>query len=281
MPELPEVETVRRGLQALEGTRVTEVTLRRPDLRFAIPPSLAQAITGQRLGQIARRAKYLLFHFENGQVMLLHLGMSGRVLIKEFGVQNPESSEELYQKHDHVVITFENHRLIFNDARRFGFVDVCDEDGLATNKHLATLGPEPLSDDFSGNILHTALSTKHTDIKAALMDQRVVAGLGNIYVCEALFAAGIHPKMPAHGISRQKCVLLAEEIRRVLNAAIASGGSTLRDYVRSDGGLGYFQHEFRVYGRENEACSVCKTAIGRITQAGRSTFFCGGCQKGG
>lgn len=276
MPELPEVETVRRGLQPLlEGRRLVRVLQRRPNLRFPLPRDFVSRLEGRRIEAIARRAKYLLLHLDSGEVLLAHLGMSGRMLL----VERPEETPLL--AHDHVVLRTEEGREVrFNDARRFGFMDLVPAAELATSRHLASLGPEPLGNDFSGPVLAAALAGRITPIKAALLDQRVVAGLGNIYVCEALFHAGLSPQRLARTVQGDRAERLVAAIRSVLTAAIAAGGSSLRDYVQASGELGYFQHAWAVYGREGEACPGCdcggppQRGITRLVQSGRSTFYC-------
>ncbi|MDH3231921.1 MAG: bifunctional DNA-formamidopyrimidine glycosylase/DNA-(apurinic or apyrimidinic site) lyase [Alphaproteobacteria bacterium] len=278
MPELPEVETVARGLAAaVEGRTILRAEARRPDLRFPLPPDLAERLAGRRLERIARRAKYMLLHLDDGAVVILHLGMSGRLLI----LNSTASDHPPFGPHDHVIFTFEGGTEVrFNDVRRFGMLDICAMDALATHPLLCDIGPEPLGNDFNGPALAAALKGRRTPIKAALLDQRTVAGLGNIYVCEALFRAGISPKRQATTVQGRRAETLATAVKSVLNDAIASGGSSLRDYVQPSGELGYFQHRWAVYGREGEACPGCDCAvaetggIGRIVQSGRSTFYC-------
>jgi formamidopyrimidine-DNA glycosylase len=272
MPELPEVETVVRGLQAsIAGRRVEKLTLRRADLRFPLPKGLTAHIEGRRVLGITRRAKYLLFQIEGGGVLIAHLGMSGRMVLGRNG-----SAEE--RRHDHVVLSFDDGTVLrFNDARRFGLLDwAASEAELPHHKLLSDLGPEPLAKDFTGPALAALLEGKKTPIKAALLDQRVVAGLGNIYVCESLFYAGVSPKRLARTVQGERADKLARAIRTVLERAIAAGGSSLRDYVQSSGELGYFQHQFAVYDKEGEKCPGCdcRGAIRRIVQGGRSTFYC-------
>ena len=272
MPELPEVETVARGLaQGIAGRRVVTMKLNRADLRTKLPLGLAARIEGQRILRVGRRAKYLLFHLESGGVLLAHLGMSGRMVLGANG-------NDAERKHDHVVVTFEDGTVLrFNDARRFGMLDLVEsEAALAAHPRLADLGPEPLGNEFSGPILAAALAGKATPIKAALLDQRVVAGLGNIYVCESLYWAGVSPRRLAGTVAGERAEKLARAIRQVLERAIAAGGSSLRDYVQASGELGYFQHHWAVYGKEGEPCPGCDCgkAIRRIVQSGRSTFYC-------
>ncbi|MDX1922621.1 MAG: bifunctional DNA-formamidopyrimidine glycosylase/DNA-(apurinic or apyrimidinic site) lyase [Alphaproteobacteria bacterium] len=271
MPELPEVETVMRGLSAvLIGRSFTSIELRRKDLRFPLPKNMERVLRGQPITSLARRAKYILINFANEQSLIVHLGMSGRMVIDD-GKSN-------VQKHDHVIFrTNKNHSIRFNDPRRFGMMDIVATSKTNTHKLLKHLGPEPLDAAFTGEALFAKLKPKKVAVKLAIMDQRVVVGVGNIYACEALYAAGIHPARPANKVTLSECTALVAAIKAVLKRAIAKGGSTLRDYVQADGELGYFQHEFMVYGREGEACKDCthkSKTIQRITQGGRSTFFC-------
>jgi formamidopyrimidine-DNA glycosylase len=275
MPELPEVETVARGLKAtLEGHVVTRLALNRPDLRVPFPPDLVSRVQGKRVVAIGRRAKYILLTLDSGDVMIVHLGMSGRFVIQRGPPTEPEP-------HDHMVLTADDGTVyVFNDARRFGRVALAEGGRLSEDPLFAGLGPEPLDAAFDGKFLATRLEGKNTPIKAALLDQRVVAGLGNIYVCEALFRARLDPTRLAGTVSGAKAAKLAKAIREVLTEAIAAGGSTLRDFVHHDGELGYFQHSFSVYDREGQACPGCSCAvaitggIARIVQSGRSTFYC-------
>jgi len=277
MPELPEVETVARGLAAaVEGRRILHAEARRPDLRFPLPPDLSARLDGRRLTRIGRRGKYMLLHLDDGAVMIMHLGMSGRLLI-----MNGTSGETPLGPHDHVIFDFEGGTQVrFNDVRRFGILDICSEADLDAHPLLRDLGPEPLGNDFNGPALAAALKGRRTPIKAALLDQRTVAGLGNIYVCEALFRAGISPKRSAATVQGGRAEALATAVKSVLTEAIASGGSSLRDYVQPSGELGYFQHMWAVYGREGEPCPGCDCdiattgGIARLVQSGRSTFYC-------
>lgn len=270
MPELPEVETVCRGMaRVLEGRSISRVEVRRPDLRRPIPTDLAERMQGAVVTRITRRAKYALLHTDRGDVVILHLGMSGRVRV------DPDAPE----KHDHVLwATEDGHVLVLNDARRFGSLDIEREERLHLHPLFAHLGPEPLGNAFHAEDLAAKLAGKITPIKLALLDQRVVAGLGNIYVCEALFGAGIGPLTPAGTLTKEQLEKLVTEIRAVLLRAIEAGGSSLRDYVQVDGELGYFQHSWQVYGREAEECRACARPITRIVQSGRSTFYCANCQ---
>lgn len=274
MPELPEVETTRRGLSLrLEGRRIARIEARRADLRFPLPKDFAKTIQGRRVEALERRAKYILIRLEGGLVWLIHLGMSGRMVLRT-GWPNDIGA------HDHVIFaTDEGWAVTFNDARRFGMMDLVAAEKLEQHKLLAGLGPEPLSDEFTPAILQAALAGKRTPMKAALLDQTVVAGLGNIYVCEALFRAGISPRRLAGTVRPERLAKLVPVIKKVLLEAVEAGGSSLRDYVQSDGELGYFQKRFRVYDREGKPCTACRRPVKRITQSGRSTFYCGSCQK--
>lgn len=271
MPELPEVETVCQGLaRVLEGRRITTLTLRRAGLRFPFPAQLQAKTEGRRVETIRRRAKYILMTLDDGGILLAHLGMSGRMVIGPAAGLAPE-------KHDHVIILTDDGLAIrFNDARRFGFLDYLTEETKETHPLLRDIGPEPLGNDFNGPALAARLAGRHTPLKAALLDQKRVAGLGNIYVCEALYYAGLSPERPAHGVSATECETLVAAIKSVLTRAIAAGGSTLKDYVQASGELGYFQHQWAVYGKEGQPCPGCDCTetIKRIVQSNRSTFFC-------
>jgi formamidopyrimidine-DNA glycosylase len=273
MPELPEVETVVRGLaSALTGKRLTRLVLTRPDLRHAIPPGLASKVAGKRLERVTRRAKYILMHFEGDAVLIAHLGMSGRMTILP-----PARTMPPREKHDHAIFQFDDGtELRFNDPRRFGLLDYAEANKLAEHPLFSHLGPEPLGNSFNGPSLAAALHEKKTSIKAALLDQRVVVGIGNIYASEALYGAGISPKRLAKTVQGDRAEKLATAIHDVLSRAIAAGGSSLRDYVQTSGELGYFQHQWAVYGKEGEKCPGCdcNSAIKRIVQSARSTFYC-------
>jgi len=276
MPELPEVETVRTGLAVvMEGKPISQVRVHRGDLRRPVPEGFAAAIEGRRVIRLGRRAKYLQIFLDDGQVVLAHLGMSGRMVIdQQFADTDPKS------KHEHITFLVGNGTAIrFADPRRFGLVDLCAEAVLAEHPLLAGLGVEPLSNEFDGAFLAAALKGKKTPIKAALLDQRIIAGLGNIYVCEALWLARLSPRRSAHTVSGQRALRLADAVKSVLIDAIAAGGSTLRDHVAPSGEIGYFQHSFKVYGREREPCPSCARPLRRIVQSGRSTFFCATCQR--
>ncbi len=283
MPELPEVETVVRGLRPyLEGRRLTRVELRRAGLRLPFPENFAQRLQGRRVTRIGRRAKYILMHLDDGQVLLCHLGMSGRMTVSAAaGDGAGDGAGAPPGKHDHVILTTdEGCEVRFNDARRFGLMDLVSEAGLATHPLLAGLGPEPLGNDFNGPELARRLAGKRSPIKAALLDQRVVAGLGNIYVCESLFFAGLSPRRKAYTVQGGRAERLVHAVRDVLGRAIAAGGSSLRDYVQASGELGYFQHSWAVYGREGARCPGCDCdpattgGVRRIVQSNRSTFYC-------
>ena len=288
MPELPEVETVCRGLAPImEGARILRVEQRRADLRFPFPERFTERLTGWRIAAIDRRAKYLLVHLTSGETLLIHLGMTGRFVTEfEDNEGRPgkfHHSLSTLPVHDHVVLHLDHAdgvaRVTYNDVRRFGFMDIIETDHLEASSHFRGMGPEPLGNAFSSRDLSTALRGRSTSVKQALLDQRVVAGLGNIYVCEALHRAGISPRRKASTVVGKRAERLAPVIRQVLTEAIEAGGSTLRDYAGADGQLGYFQHEFRVYDREGQGCGQCGKDIQRIVQSGRSTFFCSSCQR--
>jgi formamidopyrimidine-DNA glycosylase len=270
MPELPEVETVRRGLASrMTGRQIVRAELRRPDLRRPFPPMLAERLGGAHIGALKRRGKYLLIELDDSGTLLLHLGMSGRI--------TTGAGDTPHATHDHVVLTLDDGTVVrFNDARRFGLLDYIERGKEAAHPLLAGMGPEPLEGGFSAAYLAKALAGKMTPIKSALLDQRIVAGLGNIYVCEALYRARVSPRRLAAAVTGVRVTRLTEAIRAVLGEAIEAGGSSLRDYVQTNGELGYFQHRWAVYGKEGEPCPECSCAVGvqRITQAGRSTFFC-------
>lgn len=270
MPELPEVETVMRGLAPVwEGRRFTRVVANRPDLRRPLPEALGQRLTGASVLRLHRRAKYGLVDTDRGDTLIIHLGMSGRMRVDPEGLL----------KHDHVVFDTDNGRTVaFNDARRFGSLDLVPTDALADHPLLAGIGPEPLGPGFGLPLLQVIFADRLAPAKAILLDQRLIAGLGNIYVCEALYRAGIHPETPGARVTAAQLERLAPAIPAVLMEAIAAGGSTLRDHAAPDGTLGYFQKDFAVYGREGEACGACGTAVARIVQSGRSSFFCPSCQ---
>lgn len=296
MPELPEVETVTRGLaRVMEGAVFEKVELRRADLRFPFPPGFATRLAGQRIDALSRRAKYIVGHLSGGDVLLMHLGMSGRFVICEsdrtgapgrfhHSAGAPSGADD---PHAHVVFTLDNGTtVIYCDPRRFGMMDLFPRAAMPDHKLLRSIGIEPLGNELSGGFLNDAFRGKRTPVKAALLDQGIVAGIGNIYACEALFRAGISPRRLAHSLtsarhSTGRTERLAEAVREVLKDAIAAGGSTLRDYVQTDGELGYFQHAFQVYDREGSACARagCGGTVARIVQSGRSTFYCPACQR--
>ena len=283
MPELPEVETVMRGLApVMEGAVIARADVNRPDLRWPFPPDMAARLTGQKVAQLRRRSKYILADLGSGESLLIHLGMSGRMLISGDRVGQFVHDHPAPQKHDHVVLHMGNGaRITFNDPRRFGAMDLMQTATADSHKLLAVLGPEPLGNDFHEAMLIAAFKGKGSPIKSALLDQRIVAGLGNIYVCEALYRARIHPARKAGRISAARVASLVPIIRQVLAEAIEAGGSSLKDFRQADGELGYFQHSFDVYGREGEPCrtSDCGHVIKRIVQSGRSSFFCPACQR--
>lgn len=283
MPELPEVETVRRGLEpVMTERRIERAIVRRPDLRWPFPERMAERLTGAKVLRLRRRAKYILADLDSGETLLIHLGMSGRMLIQgdSPGVFHQPISP--LEKHDHVVFEMDGDvRVVFNDPRRFGAMDLMETSREAEHPLLAKLGPEPLGNAFDAVYLAEAFHSKRSPVKSALLDQRIVAGLGNIYVCEALWHAGISPKRLAGRISVPRIDELTSAIRAVLEAAITAGGSSLKDFRQADGELGYFQHTFVAYDRDGEACKrdACGGSIGRIVQSGRSTFYCRTCQR--
>ncbi|MEP9352864.1 bifunctional DNA-formamidopyrimidine glycosylase/DNA-(apurinic or apyrimidinic site) lyase [Xanthobacter sp. KR7-65] len=292
MPELPEVETVRRGLMpVLQGAVIESAEARRPDLRWPLPENFAERLAGRRIEAVGRRAKYLLADLDGGEVMILHLGMSGSIRIegeksgRPGAFHHPRGAAGL---HDHVVLHLAGGTTVtFNDPRRFGAILIVPYDRLDSHPLLASLGPEPLGNAFHADYLARACARRNTPLKAALLDQKMVAGLGNIYVCEALFRAGLSPRRMAQTLANamggptQRAERLVTAIRDVLREAIQAGGSSLRDHRQVNGDLGYFQHTFRVYDREGEPCwnPRCKGVVQRIVQSGRSTFFCAICQR--
>jgi formamidopyrimidine-DNA glycosylase len=290
MPELPEVETVRLGLQpALEGRVITRAQTRRGDLRIPFPRDFVRRLEGRRVTHLRRRAKYILADLDSGETLVIHLGMSGRMSV--YSENRPRKlGNYLYDaapatagadKHDHVVLeTDAPAKIVFNDHRRFGLMTLVSTAHLEEDRLFRDVGIEPLSHAFTTAYLANVLEGKKTPIKSALLDQRLVAGLGNIYVCEALFRARISPKRIAGSISAERLAPLAAAIRKVLKDAIAAGGSTLRDHVQATGDPGNFQHHFLVYGREGRPCKLgCRGTVKRIVQSGRSTFYCPKCQK--
>ncbi|WP_137702604.1 bifunctional DNA-formamidopyrimidine glycosylase/DNA-(apurinic or apyrimidinic site) lyase [Marimonas lutisalis] len=283
MPELPEVETVRRGLApSMEGQKIVHAAVNRPDLRWPFPENFVQRLTGRTVLRLRRRSKYILADLDNGESLLIHLGMSGRMTVSGDPLGQFVHDHPPQEKHDHVILDMENGaRITFNDPRRFGAMDLVPTDQADQHPLLAKLGPEPLGNTFNEEYLVTALKGRNTPIKAALLDQSIVAGLGNIYVCEALFRAHIAPTRKAGRISAKRVAALVPVIRQVLQDAIAAGGSSLRDFRQTDGELGYFQHNFDVYDREGEPCKTpgCTGTIRRIVQSGRSTYYCPKCQR--
>ncbi|MFT4160044.1 bifunctional DNA-formamidopyrimidine glycosylase/DNA-(apurinic or apyrimidinic site) lyase [Shinella sp.] len=296
MPELPEVETVRRGLApVMEGARIRRAELRRPDLRFPFPPAFSEALEGRRIVSLGRRAKYLLIDIEGGDVVIAHLGMSGSFRVE--GAPEAETPGDFQiprskdTRHDHVVFHLETaegeRRVVYNDPRRFGFMDLARREDLAAHAFFRDLGEEPTGNTLDADYIAAKFRGRQAPLKAALLDQKNIAGLGNIYVCEALWRAHLSPErlagtlVTAAGKPKKELVLLTEAIRQVIADAIEAGGSTLRDHIRADGSLGYFQHSFSVYDREKEPCRTpgCTGTIGRIVQSGRSTFHCAVCQK--
>lgn len=294
VPELPEVETVRRGLvPVMEGVAFAAVEQRRADLRFAFPEGFAERIEGTTLVNLERRAKYLCGRLSSGDVLIMHLGMTGRFTVVDGHRKSGRPGRFDHgaggdPAHDHVVFQMANGAdVVYNDARRFGFMDLVAGEDLESCRHFAGMGIEPLGNELHAGYLAERAAGRASDLKAFLLDQGNIAGLGNIYVCEALYRAGLSPKRKAGSLARAnrrptgRAERLVPVIRDVLNEAIAAGGSTLRDYAAADGALGYFQHSFRVYGREGEPCMTegCSGKVRRIVQAGRSTFYCSGCQR--
>jgi len=292
MPELPEVETVRRGLApVMLGARIDKVVLRRADIRFPFPASFERRLTGRRIVDMSRRAKYLLFRLDSDETLIAHLGMSGSFRIEKTAVSTPGSflhERSKDPKHDHVVMVLDNGYVVtYNDPRRFGFMDLAASGALAEHPRLSGLGAEPLAPEFDAPFLAKLFAGARTSLKAGLLDQKRIAGLGNIYVCEALFRARLAPSRPAsiladgRGAPTRAAAAIAEAIRNVLEEAIEAGGSTLRDHRQANGEFGYFQHVFKVYDREGLRCvrERCRGIIARTVHSGRSTFYCGSCQR--
>ncbi|MBS0246047.1 MAG: bifunctional DNA-formamidopyrimidine glycosylase/DNA-(apurinic or apyrimidinic site) lyase [Proteobacteria bacterium] len=287
MPELPEVETVRRGLApAMEGARISRVEVRHRGLRWPIAKDFEKRLDGQTIDGLGRRAKYILADLSSGDVLIMHLGMSGSFRIDKDTPGDFHHDRSKDVAHDHVVFHMANGRTVtFNDPRRFGSMKIVARAKLDDEKLLKSIGPEPLGNAFDAAMLAAACAGKKTSLKAALLDQRVVAGIGNIYACEALFRARLSPKRLASTIADRKggpnerAKALVDAIKAVLNDAIKAGGSSLRDHRQADGSLGYFQHNFQVYDREGQKCPGCKSVVKRIVQNGRSTFYCPACQK--
>ncbi len=302
MPELPEVETVMRGLSPfMEGAKIVAVAQNRPDLRFPFPENFVRRLTGRTVVSLSRRAKFVLADLSSQEVLVMHLGMSGsfRVAAGEYAAGRPDKEPGVFHherskdgKHDHVVFTLERsggeqNRIIYNDPRRFGYMDLIPRSDFESHRHFAHLGVEPLGNAFDARYLGDRFKGRRTPLKSALLDQRVIAGLGNIYVCEALWRSRLSPFLPAGALVRandtpeHSVKTLVGEIKSVLSDAIKAGGSSLRDHVRTDGSMGYFQHSFSVYDQEGQPCprANCSGTIEREVQSGRSTFFCNGCQK--
>ena len=283
MPELPEVETVRRGLlPAMEGRVIQTTDVNRPDLRWPFPQNMAQRLKGQTVTALRRRSKYILADLRSGETLLIHLGMSGRMQIDAAPTAQFHANPKTPEKHDHVVFHMEDGTTIrFNDARRFGAMDLMDTATQDTHWLLEKLGPEPLGNSFNEAYLKARFKNRNTPVKSALLDQRIVAGLGNIYVCEVLHRTGISPKRKAGTLSGPRVASLLPAIRDVLSEAIEAGGSSLRDHRQTDGELGYFQHNFAVYDREGQPCAKpdCQGTVRRIVQSGRSSFYCSKCQR--
>jgi formamidopyrimidine-DNA glycosylase len=288
MPELPEVETVMTGLKpALEGHRFTHVETRRKDLRIPFPKDFAKRLTGRKIVKLWRRAKYIMADLDDGETLVIHLGMSGRMAVyaknqtHKLGQFHYDPPPDEAGKHDHVVFdTDAPSRVVFNDHRRFGLMTLIDTDKIESHKLFKDVGVEPLSKDFDATFLKEALKGKKTPIKSALLDQRLIAGLGNIYVCEALWRAKISPRRRAARVKPAEIAPLVKAIKDVLAEAVKAGGSTLRDHKQVHGELGYFQHHFAVYGREKKLCQRADDGvIKRVVQSGRSSFYCPVCQK--
>ncbi len=297
MPELPEVETVRRGLApAMENSLLVKVEVNRPNLRFPFPENFAACLLGRKILQVARRAKYLTLVLDNDEILVMHLGMSGSFHVEEKGDNDTYPNARHHTRnriaaHDHVIFHLQGEsgsfRVIYNDPRRFGFMDLIARDKISTHKLFINLGLEPTGNSLDGDVLIEMFSGRKASLKSALLDQKLIAGLGNIYVCEALWCAGLLPTRPADSICttraiiRTKAARLADAIRQIIRDAIEAGGSSLNDHRQTDGTLGYFQHRFKVYDREGEDClrDDCKGTIRRIVQSGRSTYFCAKCQK--
>ena len=283
MPELPEVETIMRGISPfLEGATIKRIKLNRADLRWPFPKNFTSRLKEAKVLNLKRRSKYILIDLNTGETLLIHLGMSGKILVSDSKIGNYFYEYSKGSDHDHVIFELnDGTKLTYNDPRRFGAMDLAKTDELNNHKFLEKLGPEPLGNNFNSDYLKTELSKKESPIKNVLLNQSVVAGLGNIYVCEALFMSGISPKKRASKISKIKCEELVRNIRAVLMSAIEAGGSSLKDFTDIQGNSGYFQFEFYVYGRENECCKIknCGRKIKRISQSGRSSFYCPSCQR--
>ncbi len=274
MPELPEVETTCNGInERALGCVITEVHVKQFQLRYPVPKNISVLVKGKQIKEVKRRGKYGLIKLSNDFSIVFHLGMSGNIQIRS-------SNDIVHKKHDHVIFHLDkNYIMVFNDPRKFGFVDVLSKDSLLLNNSLNRLGPEPLSKEFNKEYLRKALSKKTINIKGAIMDQSIIAGLGNIYANEALFIANILPTKPSNNLDAIEYTKLVKSIKKVLLKAINLGGSSLKDYTGSDGKLGYFQTKFFVYNKENLLCNICETSIKKISQSGRSTYYCNKCQK--
>lgn len=281
MPELPEVETVRRGLTpAMQGQRIERLEVNRPNLRFAFPERFAQRVEGATITHMGRRAKFLVSELSTGDALIMHLGMSGRFTVNSDATADFHHDPGTKPAHDHVVFHMQGGATVtYNDPRRFGFMELWPIAELDAYPRIKDLGPEPLSNHFSGAYLDERLAGKAAPIKAALLDQSVVAGLGNIYVCEALFRSGISPKRKASSVVGKRNARLAPAINEVIAEAIKAGGSSISDFASASGELGYFQKAFAVYDRENSPCTQCAKPIKRLVQSGRSTFYCSQCQR--
>ena len=286
MPELPEVETVKNGLApVMEGAVINRVMLRRKSLRYPFPDQFAERLTGARILDVRRRGKYIQCVLSTDEVLIIHLGMSGRVRIHQSdqhckpGAFTHDPGDHEAHNHVELVLTDPDSRIVYNDPRRFGFMDLALLDRLSESRHFASMGPEPLGRGFTVDHFNERLIGRSAPIKSVLLDQRVVAGIGNIYACEALFRARISPRRQAASVAGKRAARLHEALRAVLRDAIAAGGSSLKDYSSVDGSLGYFQHRFDVYGKIDDECTVCGTVIKRINQSGRSTFYCPNCQR--
>ncbi|MBO6695568.1 MAG: bifunctional DNA-formamidopyrimidine glycosylase/DNA-(apurinic or apyrimidinic site) lyase [Hyphomonas sp.] len=281
MPELPEVETVRRGLSpAMQGKRIERLEVNRPDLRFPFPDRFRERVEGARIVHMGRRAKFLVTELSTEDALIMHLGMSGRFTVNNRDTADFHHDPGTNPAHDHVVFHMEGGATVtYNDPRRFGFMELWPLAELDTYPRVEHLGPEPLSNGFSSAYLNEILSEKAAPIKAALLDQAIIAGLGNIYVCEALFRSGISPRRKARSVAGKRAERLAPAINDVIAEAIAAGGSSISDFASASGELGYFQKHFHVYDREGEPCDRCGSPVRRIVQSGRSTFFCGSCQR--
>ncbi len=281
MPELPEVETVRRGLSpAMEGKRVLRLEVNRPDLRFPFPDRFRERVEGKRITRMGRRAKFLVTELSSDEALIMHLGMSGRFTVNSSATAEFHHDPGTNPAHDHVVFHMEGGATVtYNDPRRFGFMELWSIADIGSYPRVKDLGPEPLSNHFNAAYLDEKLTGKAAPIKAALLDQSVIAGLGNIYVCEALFRSGISPRRKAASVVGKRNERLAPAINEIIAEAIAAGGSSISDFASASGELGYFQKHFHVYDREGAPCDTCDQPIKRIVQSGRSSFYCGKCQR--